>query len=97
MKLAVIGTGLMGAPIARRLTDQRFDVTAWNRSKSARSRLENNISFSDDLLKTIKDADVLLLLLSDAKAISEVIFTLPKDLLSGKTVVQMGTIAPQES
>jgi len=97
MKLAVIGTGLMGAPIATRLADQGFEVTAWSRSKSARSRLGDNISFSDNLLKTVKEADVLLLLLSDAKAISEVIFTLPKALLAGKTVVQMGTIAPQES
>jgi len=87
----------MGAPIATRLADQGFEVTAWNRSKSAQSKLDDNISFSNDLIKTVKEADVLLLLLSDAKAISEVIFTLPIDLFAGKTIVQMGTIAPQES
>jgi len=97
MKLAIIGTGLMGVPIATRLTERGFEVTAWNRSKSAKSKLDDNISFSGDLMKTVKEADVLLLLLSDAKAISEVVFTLPKDLLIGKTIVQMGTIAPHES
>ena len=97
MKLAVIGTGLMGVPIATRLADHNFEVTAWNRSKSARSRLGDNISFSDNLQQTVKEADVLLLLLSDAKAITEVIFTLPEALLARKTIIQMGTIAPQES
>ena len=97
MKYAVIGTGLMGAPIATRLTEQGFEVTAWNRSNDAKSKLDDNISFSNDLMKTVKQADVLLLLLSDAKAISEVIFALPKVLLAEKTLVQMGTIAPQES
>jgi 3-hydroxyisobutyrate dehydrogenase len=97
MKLAIIGTGLMGAPIATRLAEQGFNVTAWGRKKPARGRLGDKVSFNPDLEETVATADVLLLLLSDAQAISEVIFTLPKSALKGKTIVQMGTIAPQES
>jgi 3-hydroxyisobutyrate dehydrogenase-like beta-hydroxyacid dehydrogenase len=97
MKIAVIGTGLMGASIATRLTEKGFEVTAWNRREQAKSRLGEGVTFSTNLAKTVKEADVLLFLLSNAKATAKVLSAIPGALLKGKTVVQMGTIAPLES
>jgi 3-hydroxyisobutyrate dehydrogenase len=97
MKYAVIGTGIMGAPIATRLTEKGLDVTAWNRNPQAQSRLGDKVAFSTNLVKTIKEADVLIFILSNAKATAKIIFALPHGLLKGKTIIQMATIAPQES
>jgi 3-hydroxyisobutyrate dehydrogenase len=97
MKYTVIGTGIMGAPIATRLTEKGLDVTAWNRNPQAQSRLGDKVAFSTNLVKTIKEADVLIFILSNAKATAKIIFALPHGLLKGKTIIQMATIAPQES
>ncbi|MDP1792475.1 MAG: NAD(P)-binding domain-containing protein, partial [Methylibium sp.] len=34
MKLALLGTGLMGAPMTRRLCAAGLDVTVWNRTRA---------------------------------------------------------------
>jgi 2-hydroxy-3-oxopropionate reductase len=33
-RIAFLGTGLMGAPMANRLLDAGFDVTVWNRNSA---------------------------------------------------------------
>jgi 3-hydroxyisobutyrate dehydrogenase len=37
--VAVLGTGIMGAPIARNLAKAGLEVTAWNRSREKAERL----------------------------------------------------------
>lgn len=99
MKISVFGVGLMGTPIAIKLTQSpQFAVTAYNRTVE---RLE---LFKDSNLKTtsianeaIAASDYLLLTLSDFSAINAVLFPENPTSLIGKTVIQMGTIAPKES
>ncbi|MCU7814741.1 MAG: NAD(P)-dependent oxidoreductase [Candidatus Thiodiazotropha sp. (ex Rostrolucina anterorostrata)] len=99
MKITLLGLGLMGLPIAHRLIHCGHDVIAWNRS-SERLRLAEaeGISVDSALIPAIEAGEVLLLTLSDAAAIDEVLFSeqvIP--LLEGKIILQMGTIAPDES
>ncbi|MES9992549.1 MAG: NAD(P)-dependent oxidoreductase [Candidatus Thiodiazotropha sp.] len=99
MKVALLGLGLMGLPIAHRLVHCGHDVVVWNRSQE-RLRLANDegLSVEPSLAETVAAGEVLLLTLSDAAAIDEVLFdSSVTPLIEGKTVLQMGTISPQES
>ena len=40
MRVAVLGTGIMGAPMARNLAAAGHDVTAWNRSAEKAEGIE---------------------------------------------------------
>lgn len=99
MKIAVLGLGLMGAAIAGRLAAQGFRVTGWNRSaEKARALAGGGMELAADVAAAVSDAEVVILVLSDAAAITETLFH-PRAAaaLPGRLVVQMGTIAPQES
>ncbi len=98
-KIAILGTGLMGTPIARRLQNQGHTVTAYNRSPEKLIPLQaDGITLAATPQDAITASDFILLMLTDAAAIHSTILspeTCPH--LMGKTVIQMGTIAPSES
>ncbi|MCU7937342.1 MAG: NAD(P)-dependent oxidoreductase [Candidatus Thiodiazotropha sp. (ex Dulcina madagascariensis)] len=99
MKVTLLGLGLMGLPIAHRLVHCGHDVMAWNRSPE---RLElakrEELTVTADLASAVEMGEVLLLTLSDAPAIDKVLFSSGiRPLIRGKIVLQMGTIAPDES
>jgi 3-hydroxyisobutyrate dehydrogenase-like beta-hydroxyacid dehydrogenase len=99
MRVALLGLGLMGLPIAHRLVHCGHDVTAWNRSKERLMLArEEGLQTESSLSAAVAAGDVVILTLSDAAAIEEVLFD--PDVaakIEGKTVLQMGTIAPEES
>ncbi len=99
MKIAVIGAGLMGGAIARKLKENSFDVIAFNRTlKKIEELKEFKVYITDSAQFALENSNLLLLLLSDYDAIKSVLFSenLIK-LLADKTVIQMGTILPDES
>jgi 3-hydroxyisobutyrate dehydrogenase len=89
----------MGAAIAVRLKAQGQDVVGWNRSPGKAARLaEQGLEIAGSAADAVCSSDLCILLLSDCQAISETLFsaaTAPE--LQGRTLVQMGTIAPEES
>ncbi len=98
MSTAIIGTGLMGAATAQRLHQRGESVIAWNRhADAARKRLGDIVPVIETIDETVATADTLLLFLADAAAIEAVLLSLPDGALEGKTIIQMGTIAPSES
>ncbi|MBK1648357.1 NAD(P)-dependent oxidoreductase [Rhabdochromatium marinum] len=98
-RVTVLGLGLLGAEVALRLTRQGFAVTGWNRTANKIQALAGQgITLAATPAAAMAEAEVTLLLLSDAAAIEASLFaTEPAPVLSGQTVVQMGTIAPEES
>jgi 3-hydroxyisobutyrate dehydrogenase-like beta-hydroxyacid dehydrogenase len=74
-RAAFIGTGLMGAPMARRLLDAGFSVRAWNRT---RAKLAPIIGAGAVAAASPADAashtDVVCLCLTDALAVESVLF-----------------------
>ncbi|MBT2970194.1 MAG: hydroxyacid dehydrogenase [gamma proteobacterium symbiont of Ctena orbiculata] len=99
MKVALLGLGLMGLPIAQRLVHCGHDVVAWNRSQERlKIARDEGLSVASSLTAAVTAGEVLILTLSDAAAIEEVLFD-PSvtPLIEGKTVLQMGTISPDES
>ncbi|MEM1425410.1 MAG: NAD(P)-dependent oxidoreductase [Cyanobacteria bacterium P01_H01_bin.130] len=99
--VTVLGMGLMGAPMALKLAAAGYGVTIWNRTpdKSQAVQTENSeIAIAPTVAEAIAASDVILTMVSDYAALQG---TLLVDdalgTLGGKTVIQMGTIAPQET
>jgi len=102
MRIGVLGTGLMGAPMAQKLQQAGHDVVAWNRSaKKLEPLKQSGIQTVDRAAAAI--APLTLTMLTDAAALQTTLF--PQDTgspemrpnLQGRTILQMGTIAPTES
>lgn len=97
MQVGFIGTGLMGAPMAARLVEVGHSVIAFNRTTSKLEALRGfGVAIATSPTQVIQSADVILLMLTNAAAIQELL-TPTASALSGRAIIQMGTIAPAES
>ena len=94
-----IGTGLMGSPMAERLLAAGFSVIAYNRTQAKLEPLSNTgATIAQSPVEVLQQADCVLLMLTDAAAIQAVLLAPDTQaVLSGRTIIQMGTIAPDES
>ena len=71
-KVAVLGTGIMGAAMARNLLSDGMEVRAWNRSREKAEPLaQDGATVADDPAEAARGADFLLTMLSDADVIEE--------------------------
>lgn len=97
--IAFFGTGLMGFPMAKRLLESGFPVTAWNRTQEKAAPLAAlGAQVATTPGQALERADIAILMLAHAEAIRKTLLTAETaPFLSGKTVVQMGTIGPEES
>ncbi len=98
MKISLIGTGLMGHALGTRLLDKKIDLTVYNRTAEKTHALvqagATAVSQAEDALK---HSDITLLMLSDAAAIGHVLNDITPESFAGKLLIQMGTIAPDQS
>lgn len=99
MRVALLGTGLMGWPMAVRLLDAGYELTVYNRhAERAASLAERGARVADTPAQAVAAAEVVLLMLADAPAIRAVLLAdAVYEQLANRTVIQMGTIAPGES
>ena len=99
MKVGFIGTGLMGQPMAQRLLDAQLSVVAYNRTQSKLEPLRQaGAEIADSPDQVIQASECVILMLTNVEAIREVLLSDgSKQQLSGRTVIQMSTIAPTES
>ncbi len=96
--VALLGTGLLGAALAERLLERKQPLVVYNRTPEKLSALKNLGAESFETpQEAIRRASVIILMLSDSRAIEEVLFPDGFKNFSGKTFIQMGTIAPAES
>ena len=96
--IAFLGTGLMGAPMARNLAAAGHDVTAWNRSPDkARALTAYGVSAADDVADAVRDAPVVISMLSDGPASASVQDAAGPAFADGATWVEMGSIKPSEA
>lgn len=99
MKVALIGTGLMGRPMGERVLTAGYDLTVFNRSREKAEPLRSSgAEIAATAAEAIDSAEGVVLMLSDGEAIRRVLFEEDKKLdLVHRTVIQMGTISPTES
>ncbi|MBD2081484.1 NAD(P)-binding domain-containing protein [Leptolyngbya sp. FACHB-17] len=95
MKIGFIGTGLMGLPMAQRLITAGHSVTAYNRTDA---KLESLVgaTIATSSSQAIVASDCVILMLTNAEAIEQTLLS-DQAVLQGRTVIQMSTIAPDES
>lgn len=99
MKVAFLGTGLMGLPMAQRLLEANVEVIAYNRTPE---KLEPLKAAGAEVVKrpyqAINAADCTILMLSNAGAIYSVLLSDRSwQTVAGRSIIQMGTITPTES
>ncbi|HEY9747128.1 MAG TPA: NAD(P)-dependent oxidoreductase [Allocoleopsis sp.] len=94
-----IGTGLMGLPMAERLLAAGLSVIAYNRTSTKLEPLRQaGAAIAQSPVEVLQQADCVLLMLTDATAIQTVLLSPDaRAALAGRTIIQMGTIAPAES
>lgn len=69
MKIAVLGTGLMGAPMAKNLCHAGFNVTAWNRSYEKLVPLaDHGLHVAKEPQDAIAKADIIISMFTDGAA-----------------------------
>lgn len=101
--VAVLGTGLMGAPMARRLLAAGHAVTVWNRDPDkARPLAAEGARLSADPAEAVRGADLVLTMLSDGPAVAQVLFErgvarAMADAPGGCVLVDTSSIAPHEA
>ncbi|MBE9145125.1 NAD(P)-dependent oxidoreductase [Planktothrix mougeotii] len=99
MRIGIIGTGLMGFPMAQRLLEAGYQLIVYNRTTSKVEPLrEAGATVAGTPQGLIATSDCILLMLTNQDAIESVLFRSEfQSFLSGKTVISMGTISPTDS
>lgn len=93
MQIAFLGTGIMGAPMARHLAQGGHAVTAWNRTADkARPLAEHGVRVADTPADAVAGAEVVVTMLTDGAAVEEVILGAGEALRSGATWWQASTV-----
>lgn len=97
MTIAFLGTGLIGKPMAERLIKSGHELVVYNRTiEKTKSLKELGATVVESPKDAIESVDCSILMLSDASAIQETLFSDNIDF-KNKTIIQMGTILPAES
>ncbi len=100
MKIAFVGTGLMGGPMAERLLATGHGLIVYNRTREKTARLASlGAEVAAAPAEAVGAADLIILMLADAAAIAATVFS--EESASrrrpGATLIQMGTISPRQS
>ncbi len=81
--IAVLGTGIMGAPMAVRMADAGFTVTAWNRTaEKAASLAGKGVAIAGGAVEAAADADVVICMLSSGP-VCEAVLAGPDGVIAG--------------
>jgi 3-hydroxyisobutyrate dehydrogenase-like beta-hydroxyacid dehydrogenase len=99
MRIAFLGLGQMGEPMARRLLGGGHDVTVWNRTRERADHLtEAGARVARTPAEAVADVEVAITMLSTPDAVERVVFGedgLAGALRPGQTLIEMSTIGPE--
>ncbi|MER7190762.1 NAD(P)-dependent oxidoreductase [Streptomyces flaveolus] len=92
LTVSVLGTGIMGAAMARNLARAGLTVRAWNRSRDKAEPLAaDGVRVADGPEEAVRDADVVLTMLHDGPAALDVMRRAAPGLRAGAAWVQSTT------
>jgi 3-hydroxyisobutyrate dehydrogenase len=95
MKIALLGTGTMGAGMARAMRRAGLDVVAWNRTRDKAEPLaEDGIEVADSVGQAVKGADVVLTMLFDTDSVLAVTDQITANLGADAVWLQSATVGP---
>ncbi|HEV7627120.1 MAG TPA: NAD(P)-binding domain-containing protein, partial [Streptomyces sp.] len=84
LSIAVLGTGIMGAAMARNLCRAGLEVRVWNRTRAKAEPLtEDGARVADSPSEAVDGADVVLTMLYDGPTTAEIVRAAAPGLRSG--------------
>jgi len=98
-RIGLVGTGLMGQPVARRLAAAGYTVTVWNRSlDKARALEQYGVKTVTSTAQLVAENQVIICLLSDVQACNEVLFNDSTLKVAGQNtvIIMMSTLSPEK-
>jgi len=100
MKISLLGTGLMGAPMARRLCAAGLAVTVWNRTPSKAELLRaDGARVAASAAEAVREADAVITMLEHGDAVQDLLFaqSVAAALPRGALLVDMSSIRPAQA
>jgi len=96
MQIAWIGTGIMGAPMVRRLLKEGHKVSVFNRSPEKAQRLAaDGATVVSDPADAVADAEIIFVMVPDTPDVEATIARIKPALKKGQLIIDMSTISPQ--
>ncbi len=98
--VAVLGIGLMGFPMGRRLCEAGCAVSAWNRSRTKADRLAPfGARVADSAAEAARGADIVITMLENGEVVEDVLFRqgVAEALGRGALVIDMSSIQPRQA
>lgn len=96
MRVAFLGLGIMGRPMAANLAKAGHQVTVWNRTSGKEKEVEGAATAASPA-EAARDAEVVWLCVSDTKAVESVTFGpqgVHDSIAEGQVIVDSSTISP---
>lgn len=97
-RIAFLGIGLMGAPMATNLLKAGFSVTVWNRTPAkAETLAAAGAKVSPSAADAVHDADIVITMLTNGPAVEDVLFgggKVAAAIRKGALVIDMSSIPP---
>src|SRR5437660_615732 len=91
MRVTVLGTGIMGAPMARNIAAAGHDVRAWNRTIEKAQAIEG-VEAVDDPAEAVRGAEVVVTMVSDGDAVRAILDRTLDAFGEDAVLCQMSTI-----
>ena len=96
-KVAFLGTGLMGFPMALNLTRSGVPLTVWNRTQTKANPLAlEGAKVASNIVEAVKEADIVISMMSDGPTVLAVIEDVLQSLKPEALWVDMSSTKPAE-
>jgi len=98
MKIAFIGTGLMGYPMAKNLINKKLNLKVFSRTLEKAKPLEKlGAIIANSLGEAVKESDIVITMLTDDEAVEKVLGNQEflNNLKNPSTVIDMSSIKPK--
>ncbi len=97
-RIAFLGIGLMGTPMATNLLKAGFALTAWNRTPAKAEALAGQgAQIAENAAAAVRDADIVITMLTNGPAVEEVLFgagNAAAAIRKGALAIDMSSILP---
>ncbi len=96
--IAFLGIGLMGKPMASRLLQAGYQVTAWNRTRSKADELAPlGAKVEEQVADAVRNADIVIAMLEAGPIVAQVIDAALPGLRTGALVIDMSSTRQSEA
>ena len=96
--IALLGTGLMGAPMARNLIKAAYDVTVWNRTpEKAEALASDGATVAKTAAEAVKGANTVVTMLADGPTVNAVMDDVMDALEEDALWIDMSSAKPGEA